>query len=166
MAPAMQLQILVLYLCAVLCCAVLCCAVLCCAVLCCATLCCAAPYKALPCCGVPTSSMWSQSHTDTCSFVHHPSKGSSAAISLVSWGTSAPSLQLAVLHQPLHPALPAMHLPQLQDWQGSTIFLQQEESAAEGTVADDQEGAHSPAADPVAVSNVVQAWHPTGIHFG
>ena len=97
-----------------------------------------------------------------CSFVQHSSKGCSAAISLVSWDTSSAALQLAVLRQPLHPALPAMHSPQLQCWQGSAIFLEQEGSPAAGAEAD---GLGGPA-DPAAVSSAVQAWHPTGIHSG
>ena len=151
---------------AVLCCAVPCYAVLCCAIQCYAPLCCAAPYNATPHCGLSASRLSSSSRPAACSFAQHSSKGSCAAISLVSWDMSAASLHLAVLHQPLHPALPAMHSPQLQDWQGSTIFLQQEESAAAGADADGLGAAHCPAADPVAVSSVVQAWHPTGIHSG
>lgn len=96
-----------------------------------------------------------------CSFTHHSTKGSSAAISLASWDISRASLQLALLHQPLHPALPAMHLPELQDWQGPAFVLEEPMSAAEGA----EGGAQRPAANPAAVSTVIQAWHPTGILF-
>ena len=97
-----------------------------------------------------------------CSFAQHSTKGSSAAISLVSWGTSTASLQLALMHQPLHPALPAMRCPELQDWQGPAFMLEQPMSAFEGA----EPHAPRPAADPAAVSSVIQAWHPTGTHPG
>lgn len=100
-------------------------------------------------------------YPDACSFTQHSTKGSSAAISLVSWDTSTAALQLAVLHQPLRPALPAMRRPELQDWQGAALTLDPHMGVVQGGAG---AGAQRPAADPAAVSSVVQAWHPTGIH--
>ena len=107
----------------------------------------------------------SSSHAAGCSFVQHPSKGASAAISLVSWDASATSLQLAVLHQPLHPALPAMHTAELQEWQGCSIVLEPKRSTA-AEAAYGAGGAQPLSADPAAVSSVIQAWHSTGIYPG
>ncbi len=98
-----------------------------------------------------------------CSFVQHFSKAASAAASLLSWDPTTTSLYLAMLHQPLQPALPILCKPELQQWHGVMLDPMQQSSTAEAPPHATYQSAESKGVAPCGISNVSQAWHPTGI---
>ena len=98
-----------------------------------------------------------------CSHVQHSTKGASAAVSVISWEGSPPSLQLAILMQPIQPPLPLLRQPMLHQWHSTTVFPMQQLSTPEAPAGADRR----PSADGMreaagSISGVVQAWHPTG----
>ena len=68
------------------------------------------------------------------------------------------------MHQPLLPSLPALRKPDLQRWQTTTLSLEQQ--LGTGVMPDmTASGAQATAEGSSAIISVIQAWHPTGIHF-
>ncbi len=96
-----------------------------------------------------------------CSFVQHSSKGASAAVSLLSWDPTTTSLYITMLLQPLQPPLPILCMPELQHWRGTMLSPMQQSSTAEAPAHAAHQSAEGMA--PCGISNVSQAWHPTGI---
>ncbi len=98
-----------------------------------------------------------------CSFVQHPSKGASAAVSLLSWDPTTTSLYLAILLQPVQPPLPLLCKPELQHWRGTMLSPMQQPSTADAPAHAAHQPAESTGVAPCGISSVSQAWHPTGI---
>lgn len=98
------------------------------------------------------------------SHVQHSTKGASAAISVISWEGSPPSLQLAILIQPVQPPLPLLRHPVLHQWHSTTVFPMQQLSTPETPAgADRRPSAEGMCEAACSISGVLQAWHPTGI---